>query len=121
MTVASLTVTSTKAHGGNPATGRNIYVEGNRYVGRFRLTLKDLYETGGGSLAFDPQTYGFPGSPAEVRFTHHLTVANVLLRRYDATYDYVNKKILLFDTVDGDEPNTDDVTGLAFDVLVVGE
>ena len=35
----SPTIASPAAAGSNPATGRNIYVEGNRYVARFKVTL----------------------------------------------------------------------------------
>src|SRR5665213_1559408 len=114
MTVASLTVTAPAASGSSPASGRNIYGEGNRTVARFRVTIKDSYETGGGALNFDPKTFGFPTAPAEVWFTPHLLVASIGLARYTPVYDFVNKKILIFDQVDGDEPSTDDLTGLAF-------
>jgi hypothetical protein len=121
MTVASLTVSSLAAQGSSPAAGRGIYVEGNRYVGRFRVTIVDLYETGGGALVFKPETYGFPAPVASVSFTPHLTVANVLLAKYQGVYDFVNKKILIVDVTDGTEPNTDDLTGLVLDVTVVSE
>lgn len=121
MTVASLTVASPAPTGGQPTVGRNIFVEGNRYIGLFTVTIKDLYETGGGSLNFDPQKYGFPGRPVLVQFSYHLTIANVALMRYVPNYDFVNKKIIIFDQTDHDEPNTDDLTGLVLDVRVVGE
>ncbi len=121
MTVASLTVTSQAGTGSSPADSRGIYIAGNRYVGKFTVTIKDLYEAGGGSLNFDPQKFGFPAPVAAVEFTYHLLIANVALMRYVPFYDFVNKKICIFDQTDHDEPNTDDLTGLVLDVTVYGE
>lgn len=118
MTITA-TTTSPANKGGNPATGRNIYPEGNRTIGRFNVSLSGTYVTGG--FAWDPATFGFPYLPAEVRFQTHLAVANVLLQRYQGTYDFVNKAILIYDSVDNDEPNGDSLTGLIFDVEVVSE
>lgn len=118
MTAASASATSPSS-GSVVTVGRNIYDEGNRTVARFQVTLKDLYATGG--VAFDFATVGVTFPIAEVRFSPHVLLANVLLTRYFPSYDFVNKKIMLFDTVDGDEPNTDDITGLIFDVEVVSE
>lgn len=119
MTAASITLASPSAQGGAIATGRNIYAVGNRMVGKFRLTFADLYATGGTAVDFAAQGFTYP--IAEVAFTPHVTVANVLLTRYFPSYDFVNKKVMIFDTVDGDEPNTDDLTGLVFDVTVTSE
>ena len=60
----SPTIASPYALGSNPATGRNIYVEGNRYVARFRVTLATAHA--GTGDAFDPEKYGFPYLAAEV-------------------------------------------------------
>ena len=119
MTVASLTVASPSPSGGAATVGRNIYAEGNRIVGKFRVTLKDLYGTGG--VAFDPATNGFPRPVAEVVFSPHLAVANIALLRYTPSYDFVNKTITLFDQTDHDEPNGDDITGLVLDVTVYSD
>jgi hypothetical protein len=121
MTVASLVVSGPSAVGSAAVSGRNIYAEGNRWIGRFTITIKDLYETGGGSLNFDPRTLGFPTPVAQVFFSTRPLIANVALLRYTAFYDYVNKKIIIFDQTDHDEPNTDDLTGLVLDAVVIGE
>lgn len=119
MTVTA-TTTSPAATGSNPATGRNIYNVGNRIVGRFHVSLSSTYVTGG--IPWDPQTYGFPYRPAEVRFATHVLVASVLVgSRYLPGYDFVNKKITVFDVTDGDEPNGDDLTGVAWDIEVISE
>lgn len=118
MTAASIATTS-PATGSVVTVGRNIYVEGNRTVAKFRLTISDAYATGG--IAWDPATVGVTFPVAEVYFTPHVLVANVLLTRYVPSFDFVNKAIMIFDSVDGDEPNTDDLTGLAFDVTLVSE
>ena len=114
------TTTSPAAQGSSPAAGRSIYVEGNRYKGRFNVSLSGTYVTGG--FAWDPGALvGWTFPLAEVRFQTHVTLANVLLQRYQATYDFVNKKILVFDSTDNDEPNGDTLTGLTFDVELVSE
>jgi hypothetical protein len=120
MTVTAVT-TSPAAQGSSPAAARSIYVEGNRTVGRFRVTVTGTYVNGG--FAWNPQSLvGFDHPVAEVWFTPHVLVANVLLgARYLPAFDFVNKTIMLFDNVDGDEPSGDTLDGLAWDVVIVSE
>jgi hypothetical protein len=116
----TVVTTSPAAQGSSPAVGRSIYVEGNRYKGRFNIALTGTYVTGG--IAWDPGALtGWTFPLAEARFQTHVTVANILLQRYQATFDFVNKKVLIYDSVDNDEPNGDTLTGLAFDVELVSE
>ena len=116
----TVATTSPVATGGKPATGRNIYIEGNRYVGRFQVVLTGTW-VAASPVAWDPAAQGFPYLPAEVKFEKHLTIANIALARYNAVYDYVNKEIQLFDTTDGDTADGDTVTGVTFDVVVYSE
>lgn len=119
MTVTA-TTTSPAAVGSSPTAGRSIYVEGNRYVGRFKVAASSTYVTGG--FAWDPGALvGWTFPLAEVWFTPHITAANIALLRMTATYDFVNKKIMLIDQNTAAEPNAVDISGLAFDVVLVSE
>lgn len=120
MTAATVAITSPAAKGSSPAAARSIYAEGNRIIGRFVVTVKDLYATGGVACDFQALT-GFPVPIAQVVFSPHILIANVALFRYTPSWDFVNKKLVLFDQTDHDEPDTDDVTGLVYDVILVSE
>lgn len=115
------TIASPSAQGSNPATGRNIYVEGNRYVARFRVTLATSHVGAGTSDAFDPATYGFPYKPAEVALRWHDAPSVANNYRYVPSYDYVNKRICLWDSVDNDNGDGDTLTSPVLDVIVYSE
>lgn len=113
------TIASPSAVGSNPATGRNIYVEGNRYVARFRVTLATTHA--GAGDAFDPATYGFPYKPAEVRFNWHDSVSAANNYNYIPSYDFTNKKICLWETISNDNGDADTLTSPILDVVVYSE
>jgi len=119
MTTTKITVASPAAAGSNPAVGRNIYVEGNRYVGRFQITLPSQW-TGAG-VAFDPKTFGFPSPVVSVNFKARDVLSQQGRARYTVGYDYTNKKICVWDGTDSDTADGDDLSTLTFDVTVVGE
>jgi hypothetical protein len=118
MTAASVTITSPAASGSSPASGRNVFAVGNRMVGKFKVAINDSYATGG--VAADFRTY-FPYPIAEVIFTPHVLVANVLLTKYAPGYDFVNRKITLVNADGAAEANGTDVTGLVYDVTLWSE
>lgn len=108
--------------GGKPASGRNIFDVGNRKVGKFRLTAHagtTTYATGG--IAFDPRANGFDAPVAEVSIVADRLIASVANYRYQYGYDYVNKKIVVFDQTDHDEPNGDDLSADVLTVTVTSE
>ena len=109
--MTSLVVTSPFAQGSNPATGRNVYVEGNRYVARFQITLPSSW-TGAG-VAFDPETYGFPYSPAEIKIEPHDVATHKAAPTCILSYDFANKKLCLWDATNS---NTADGTDRHLDV-----
>ena len=115
----SPTIASPAAAGSNPATGRNIYVEGNRYVARFKVTLATTHA--GAGDAFDPQTYGFPYTPAEVKLQWHDSASVANNYRYIPSYDFTNKKICLWDNTDNDNGDGDTLTSPVLDVIVYSE
>ena len=115
----SPTIASPYALGSNPATGRNIYVEGNRYVARFKVTLATAHA--GAGDAFDPEKYGFPYLAAEVKFAWHDSASMANNYRYLPSYDYTNKKICLWDHIDNDNGDSDTLTSPVLDVVVYSE
>ena len=113
------TIASPAPLGGSPATGRNLYIEGNRYVARFKVTLATAHV--GAGDAFDPEAYGFPYLAAEVKIAWHDSASMANNYRYLPSYDYTNKKICLWDHIDNDNGDSDTLTSPILDVVVYSE
>ena len=114
---SALVVSSPYGNGSEPATGRNVYVEGNRYIARFRLTLPNPWV--GAGVAFDPATYGMPTRPASMASDAHTVLA--ARGRYFLSYDFADKNLCIWDLLDGDTADGDDLSGYQFDVEFVSE
>jgi hypothetical protein len=119
MTTTALTVESPYGTSGKPGTGRNIFVVGNHYEGRWQITLPSQW-TGAG-VAFDPATYGFPGVVTEVRIRARDVLSQQQRVRYSVAYDYTNKKLCVWDSTDSDTADGDDLSSLVINVTAIGE
>lgn len=117
----TVVTTSPAAVGSSPGAARSIYVEGNRYLGRFTLACSSTYLTGG--FSWDPGLLvGWTQPLAEVKFSLHLLAANIAKGALIPSYDFVNKKIMLVSASTGAElANATDITGLTLDVTLVSE
>ena len=109
------------ANGSVTTSGRSGDRWGGHEVGLYKVTLTGTSAPAGG-FSWDPKSFGFQTVPGAVFFTKHILVGSNATMRYQFFYDFVNKKIVPADSTDSfDDANTDDLSLVILDVLVIGE